>query len=180
MPAPLRLYNTRTRDTEAFEPETPGHVRMYVCGMTVYDYCHIGHARAMITFDVVARWLRARGWQVSYVRNHTDVDDKIIARALENGEDPLALAQRFIDALTEDLGRLGLRPPDHEPRVSTHIDGIVEMIGTLIEKGHAYALEGDVYFKIKRPRHNLDRLRTQFKLVESIEDQFSAMQALVR
>ena len=103
----LHLYNTLARSDEAFEPLQPGKVRIYVCGMTVYDYCHIGHARAMVTFDVVTRWLRERGYQVTYVRNHTDVDDKIIQRAAELGEDPLALSARFIAALDEDLDQIG-------------------------------------------------------------------------
>ncbi len=147
--SPMRIYNTRKRSLEDFEPTEPGHVRLYVCGMTVYDYCHIGHARAMLTFDMVYRWLKARGWRVTYVRNHTDVDDKIIARAIENGEEPLALAQRFIAALDEDLCRLGLLPPDVAPLVSDNIEGIVAMASTLIERGHAYAVDGDVYFAVE-------------------------------
>ncbi len=145
---PMRITNTRSRQLESFTPTEPGHVKLYVCGMTVYDYCHIGHARAMLTFDVVYRWLKARGWRVTYVRNHTDVDDKIIARAAELGEPPLALAQRFIDALDEDLARMGNVRPDLEPRVSDNIEGIVAMTATLIEKGHAYAVDGDVYFAV--------------------------------
>ena len=144
----MRIYNTRTRQTEGFSPAEPNHVRMYVCGMTVYDYCHIGHARAMLTFDMVYRWLRERGWQVTYVRNYTDVDDKIIQRAAELGEAPLTLSERFIAALTEDMDRLGLALPTHQPKVSEHIDGIVAMVGTLIERGHAYAVDGDVFFDV--------------------------------
>ena len=125
----LRVYNTLTRELEDFAPADPDHVRMYVCGMTVYDYCHIGHARAMITFDMVYRWLKERGWRVTYVRNHTDVDDKIIQRATETGTDPLELSERFIGELDQDLGALGLRKPDVEPKVSTHIPHIVAMIG---------------------------------------------------
>ncbi|MCB9780908.1 MAG: cysteine--tRNA ligase [Alphaproteobacteria bacterium] len=139
----IRLYNTLSRSLEPFEPTEPGRVRMYVCGMTVYDYCHIGHARAMMSFDVVYRWLLEKGWDVTYVRNHTDVDDKIIARATELGEDPLALSQRFIEYLDTDLARLGLRQPDVEPRVSTHIPQIIAMVQALVDRGHAYAT-GDV------------------------------------
>ncbi|RME20874.1 MAG: cysteine--tRNA ligase [Deltaproteobacteria bacterium] len=153
--SPLRLYNTLSRTIETFEPAIPGRVRMYVCGMTVYDYCHIGHARAMITFDVVVRWLREKGLDVTYVRNHTDVDDKIIARALELGEDPLALSARFIEALETDLGRLGLVEPDVSPKVSTHIDAIIDMIRSLIDRGHAYVTDGgDVWFSVESfPRY---------------------------
>ncbi len=150
----LVLYNTLSRREEPFQPLEPGKVRLYVCGMTVYDYCHIGHARAMVTFDVVVRWLRERGLEVRYVRNHTDVDDKIILRALELGEDPLALSRRFIAALDEDLDRLGLLRPDVEPKVSEHIGPIIAMIQRLIDRGHAYAVEGDVWFSVESfPRY---------------------------
>jgi cysteinyl-tRNA synthetase len=127
----------------------PGKVAMYVCGMTVYDYCHIGHARAMLTFDMVVRHLRHRGFEVTYVRNHTDVDDKIIARANEQGRDPLELAQFFIDALDQDLVALGTVKPDHEPRVSGHIENIIAMNSALIERGHAYESNGSVYFSVE-------------------------------
>ena len=145
----IRLYNTLSRSIEPLQTAQPGRVGMYVCGMTVYDYCHIGHARAMMTFDVVARWLRERGFEVDFVRNHTDVDDKIIRRALELGEDPLHLSERFIGALEADLAALGCQPPTHEPKVSTHIPQIIEMIATLVEGGHAYAAEGDVFFAVE-------------------------------
>jgi len=146
----LRLYNTLSRSVETFQPAEPGKVRMYVCGMTVYDYCHIGHARAMISFDVVYRWLRERGFDVTYVRNHTDVDDKIIARAQELGEDPLALSARFVLALEEDLARLGLLPPTVEPKVSEHIPQILAMVQALVDGGHAYPTAGgDVWFAVE-------------------------------
>jgi len=148
-PSTLRLTNTLTRAVETFEPAEPGKVSMYVCGMTVYDYCHIGHARAMITFDLVYRWLLERGYDVTYIRNHTDVDDKIIARAAELGEHPLELSARFIEYLDEDLAALGLRVPTAQPKVSDSIDGIIDMVGTLIERGHAYAVDGDVYFAVE-------------------------------
>ena len=121
----LRVYNTLSRQLEDFAPQTPGHVKMYVCGMTVYDYCHIGHARAMLSFDMIYRWLCERGYTVTFVRNYTDVDDKIISRASELGEAPLALSERFIDALNDDLERLGLALPDVQPKVSEHIDDII-------------------------------------------------------
>ena len=148
-PSTLRLTNTLSRKVEPFEPAEPGKVSMYVCGMTVYDYCHIGHARAMITFDLVYRWLLERGYDVTYIRNHTDVDDKIIARAAELGEPPLDLAARFITYLDEDLARLGVKTPTAEPKVSESIDGIVAMVETLVDKGHAYAVDGDVYFAVE-------------------------------
>ncbi len=145
----LRIYNTLSRQLEAFEPLEPGKVRMYVCGMTVYDYSHIGHARAMASFDVVYRWLLELGYAVDYVRNHTDVDDKIIRRANEKGEDALTLSRYFIGVLEEDLLALGMLPPTHTPKVSDHISGIVGMTETLIAKGHAYAVDGDVYYSVE-------------------------------
>ena len=126
----------------------PGRVGLYVCGVTVYDYAHIGHARVYVFFDLVVRYLRSRGYDVTYVRNHTDIDDKIIARAAEVGEEPLALAARFIDALQEDLASLAVGPPSVEPRVSTHIGEIVGMVERLIARGHAYPVDGDVYFEV--------------------------------
>ena len=114
----LKIYNTLNRAKETFVPIEPGRVRMYVCGMTVYDYCHIGHARVMVVFDVVQRWLRAIGYQVTYVRNITDIDDKIIRRAAENGEPIGALTERFIRYMDEDAAALGVQKPDHEPRAT--------------------------------------------------------------
>ena len=145
----LRIHNSLSRQLEPFEPAEPGHVRMYVCGMTVYDLCHIGHARAMISFDVVYRYLLHKGYRVTYVRNYTDVDDKIIQRAAENDVDALEWSRRYIAALDEDLGRLGLLEPGVQPKVSENIDGIIELNATLIERGHAYATpSGDVYFDV--------------------------------
>ena len=149
MSAPFRLYNTRTRRIEDFEPISPGKIGIYVCGMTVYDRCHMGHARAMVVFDAFVRYLRFRGWDVNFVRNFTDVDDKIIARATERGEDPIALAARFIDAFHEDADALGLIRPDAEPKVSETIDGIQALISSLIDKGNAYTNEGTVWFDVK-------------------------------
>lgn len=146
---PFRLYSTLTRDVTPFVPITPDHISLYVCGMTVYDRCHVGHARAFVVFDTFVRWLRSGGWDVKFVRNFTDVDDKIIARANENGEDPAALAQRFIDAYHEDMRGLGLVPPDVEPRVSTSIPEIQALIQQLIDRGHAYAAEGSVWFSVE-------------------------------
>ena len=148
-PRPFRLYSTLTRDVQPFAPLRPGHVGLYVCGMTVYDRCHVGHARAMVVFDTFVRWLRSNGWAVTFVRNFTDVDDKIIARANERGEDPATLAQRYIDAFHEDASGLGLAAPDKEPRVSTSIGDIQAMIQLLIDKGHAYAADGSVWFDVK-------------------------------
>ncbi|MCL4165367.1 UNVERIFIED_CONTAM: hypothetical protein GTU68_054045, partial [Idotea baltica] len=117
----LKIHNTLARDKQTFIPITPNKVRMYVCGMTVYDYCHLGHARVMVVFDMVARWFRASGYEVTYVRNITDVDDKIIQRANENKETIGELTQRFIDAMNEDSEKLGVIRPDVEPRATTHI-----------------------------------------------------------
>ena len=145
----LHIYNSLNRRKEPFQPIEPGKVRMYVCGMTVYDYCHIGHARVMVVFDVIARYLRASGYQLTYVRNITDIDDKIIKRAQENGEDFNILTERFIQAMHEDSAALGVLPPDHEPRATGSMQEILQMIETLIARGHAYAaVNGDVYFDV--------------------------------
>ena len=147
----LHIYNSLTRQKERFTPIEPGKVRMYVCGMTVYDYCHLGHARVLVAFDVVVRYLRACGYQVTYVRNITDIDDKIIQRAVQNGEDFSALTARFIQAMHEDSAALGVLPPDIEPRATESIDDIVAMIATLMGKGYAYAAgNGDVYYDVSR------------------------------
>lgn len=130
----MHIYNTLTRRKEPFTPLVAGKVSMYVCGMTVYDYCHLGHARVMVAFDVITRYLRERGYDVNYVRNITDIDDKILKRADENGESIAALTARMIDAMHEDEARLFVLPPSHEPRATGHIDDIVAMIETLIEK----------------------------------------------
>jgi cysteinyl-tRNA synthetase len=147
---PVRIYDSMTRKKQLLEPLEPGKVKMYVCGVTVYDLTHIGHARTYITFDVVQRFLRRIGYDVTYVRNFTDVDDKIIKRAAELGEHALALSQRFIDAFHEDMGRLGIGPADVEPKVSTHIDEIVAMTQRLVDKGYAYAVDGDVYYRVSK------------------------------
>ncbi|WP_280551878.1 cysteine--tRNA ligase [Halomonas sp. 25-S5] len=147
----MQIYNTLTRRKEPFTPIEPGKVRMYVCGMTVYDYCHLGHARVMVAFDVITRYLRARGYDVTYVRNVTDIDDKILKRAEENGESIASLTERMIEAMHEDEARLCVLPPDREPRATRHIDEIVAMIETLIDKGFAYAADnGDVYYRVRR------------------------------
>ena len=148
MAAPFRLYNTLTRSVEDFVPLREGHVGLYTCGMTVYDYQHVGHARAMVTFDMVARYLMHRGWIVEDVRNFTDVDDKIINRARDNGEDPKALADRFVVAFHDDVDKLGLRRPAHEPRVSESMPEILEVIQKLVDRGHAYVGEGSVWFDV--------------------------------
>jgi cysteinyl-tRNA synthetase len=149
MPAPFSLYNTLHRKVEDFEPLQPGKVGLYVCGMTVYDHCHVGHARAMMVFDTFVRYLRHRGWEVSFVRNFTDVDDKIIARAADKGIDPLEFAQSYIDAFYEDMDGLGLIRPDHEPRVSKTMDDIIALIQSLIDREHAYVTDGNVWFSVE-------------------------------
>ncbi len=147
----LHLYNTLTRQKEVFKPLKPGKISMYVCGVTVYDYCHVGHARVLVTFDVVTRFLRAQGWEVTYVRNITDIDDKIIRRAEENGEVYTDLTSRFIRYMHEDEARLGVLRPDIEPRATAYIDEIIAMVSTLIEKQYAYAASnGDVYYRVKQ------------------------------
>jgi cysteinyl-tRNA synthetase len=147
----LKIHNTLTRAKDAFVPLEPGRVRMYVCGMTVYDYCHIGHARVMVVFDMVQRWLRTSGYQVTYVRNITDIDDKIIRRAVENGETIGELTARFIRYMDEDAAALGVQKPDHEPRATGYIREMLDMIGTLERKALAYrAASGDVNFSVRR------------------------------
>ena len=145
----IRIYNTLTQQKEEFRPIEPGKVRMYVCGMTVYDYCHLGHARVLVAFDVITRYLRHRGYDVNYVRNITDIDDKILRRADENGEPYNELTDRMIRAMHEDEARLGVLSPDEEPRATAYIDEIIAMIHKLIASGHAYAADnGDVYFAV--------------------------------
>jgi cysteinyl-tRNA synthetase len=145
----LSIYNTLTKSKDVFKPLVDNQVSMYVCGMTVYDFCHIGHARVMVAFDVVTRWLRHRGYDVTYVRNVTDIDDKIIKRAQENGEPFEALVERMIAAMHEDEARLNVLRPDQEPRATGHIAGMHAMIQTLIDKGFAYAADnGDVYYRV--------------------------------
>ena len=145
----LHLYNSLTRAREPLTTLEPGVVRLYVCGITVYDYCHLGHARFLIVFDMFTRFLRAQGWQVRYVRNVTDIDDKIINRAAESGVDADEIATRFTHAMSEDEAALGLTAPDVEPRATAHIDDIIAMISTLIDKGAAYVGDnGDVYYDV--------------------------------
>ena len=147
---PLTVYNTLTRQKETFVPLNPENVRMYVCGMTVYDYCHLGHARVMVVFDMIARWLRAQGYPLTYVRNITDIDDKIIARAAENGETIGSLTTRFIQAMHEDADALGVIRPDVEPKATEHVAQMIAMIERLIANGKAYAAEnGDVYYAVR-------------------------------
>ncbi|MFS6937582.1 cysteine--tRNA ligase [Neisseria animaloris] len=146
----LTVYNTLTRQKEEFIPIDPKNVRMYVCGMTVYDYCHLGHARVMVVFDMVARWLRVQGYPLTYVRNITDIDDKIIARAAENGETIGELTERFIQAMNEDAAALGVIRPDVEPKATGHVRQMLSMIQRLIDNGKAYAADnGDVYYAVR-------------------------------
>ena len=145
----LKIYNTLAREKQIFVPIVAGKASMYVCGMTVYDYCHLGHARVMVVFDMVNRWLRASGFDVTYVRNITDIDDKIINRANERGVTIGDLTAEFIAAMDDDSAKLGVLRPDIEPRATAHIDDMVAMIGRLIEKGHAYpASNGDVFYAV--------------------------------
>ena len=166
MPA-IKIHNTLTRTKEPFQPRVPGKVTMYVCGPTVYDYFHVGNARTFTTFDMVARWLRASGYEVKYARNITDIDDKIMDRARANGEPLEALTQRMVDAFIEDTDRLGLVRPDVEPRATRYVEPMLEMIGALEKTGHAYrGSNGDVFYSVrsfpgygKLSRRNLDDLR---------------------
>ena len=147
----LEIYNSLTNRQEPFRPIEAGKVRMYVCGMTVYDYCHLGHARVLVAFDVIVRYLRSLGFAVTYTRNITDIDDKIINRAAEHGEDFQALTDRFIEAMHEDERALGVSPPDLEPRATQSMPEIISIVETLVEKGYAYVgSNGDVYYDVSR------------------------------
>jgi cysteinyl-tRNA synthetase len=147
----LKIYNTLGRSKQEFLPLRAGEVRMYVCGITVYDYCHIGHARMFIVFDIVQRWLRARGYRVNYVRNITDIDDKIIRRASENGEPVQALTDRFIRFMNEDADALGVQRPDHEPRATQYVPQMLALIDRLEQRGLAYpSRSGDVNYAVRR------------------------------
>jgi cysteinyl-tRNA synthetase len=150
----LRIYNTLARDKQNFVPLHEGEVRMYVCGMTVYDYCHVGHARVMVVFDIVQRWLRTLGYKVTYVRNITDIEDKIIRRAVENGETIRSLTDRFIKAMHEDADALGVARPDLEPRATEYIPQMLGMIEMLEQNGYAYqAADGDVNYAVRKFEH---------------------------
>ncbi len=146
----IRIYNTLTRKKEVLVPLEDNHVRLYVCGITSYDYCHIGHARSALVFDMVVRYLRHRGYTVTFVRNFTDIDDKIINRAAEQGVDPASLALRFIDEFYTDMDALGIVRPDLEPKATEHVREMIELIGRLVDKGMAYPSNGDVYFRVER------------------------------
>ena len=162
----LRVYNTLTGKKEEFKPLNPPKVGMYACGVTVYDYCHIGHARAAVAFDIIARYLRFSGYDVTYVRNYTDIDDKIITRSGEEGIDWRKLTEKFIEAHDVDMGALGVARADVEPRATEHIDEIIRLVMSLEEKGYAYNVDGDVYFEVgkfkgygKLSGRNTDELR---------------------
>jgi len=147
----LKIYNTLTRQKEEFKPLQAGKVGMYVCGMTVYDFCHMGHARVMVSFDVIVRYLRHIGYDVNYIRNITDIDDKIITRAAENGEPFNVLVDRMVEAMNEDFAKLNVLTPNSEPKATEHIEGIISMVQTLIDKGFAYAgNNGDVYYRVRK------------------------------
>ena len=147
----LRIYNNLTRQLETFTPMVPGQVGMYVCGMTIYDYCHVGHARMMMAFDVVQRWLKASGYRVTYVRNITDIDDKIIKRAVERNITLRALTDEMTAAMHQDIAALGIEPPTHEPRATQYVGQMLDMIGKLEHKGLAYrAPSGDVNYAVRK------------------------------
>ena len=146
---PIRIYNTLTKSKERFETVTPGQVNIYVCGPTVYDDCHVGHARSVVVFDSVVRYLRARDYHVTYIRNFTDVDDKIINRANEVGMEASQLAEKFIDAFYRDMDALNVLRADHEPKVTEHIDDIIGIVQSLLDKGAAYVVGGDVFYAVE-------------------------------
>lgn len=176
----LQIYNTLTKEKEAFKPLIPGKIGIYVCGITVYDYCHIGHGRMLSVFDMVTRYLRDRGYIVNYVRNITDIDDKIIKRAQENGEEISALTERFIQAMNEDTQALGMLHPDHEPRATQYIPDIIAMIERLMANGYAYqGSNGDIYYRVNHfkdygqlAHQDLEKLRSgaRIEVAEVKED----------
>lgn len=145
-PMGLQVYNTLSGRKESFVPLTPEKVTMYVCGVTAYDYCHIGHARSAMVFDVIRNYLEYKGYKVVFVKNFTDVDDKIIKRAQQEGISTREVAEKYMQAHDEDMGRLGIRPPDIAPKATEHIAEMLHIVKTLVEKGLAYAVDGDVYF----------------------------------
>ena len=155
----LKIYNSLKREKQVFTPIEANKVRMYVCGMTVYDYCHLGHARVMVVFDMVYRWLKASGYDVNYVRNITDIDDKIIKRAIENGETIQQLTNRFIAHMHEDADALGVLRPDHEPRTTEYVPEMHDLIGKLEANGLAYhATNGDVNYAVRKGSYPASRL----------------------
>lgn len=164
----LKIFNTLSREKEEFKPITPNKVGMYVCGVTVYDYCHLGHARTYTSADIIVRYLRWRGYEVNHVQNITDIDDKIIKRANENGEEFNAITKRFIQAMHEDFAALGLAKPNHEPRATEYIPQMIELIQKIIANKHGYvASNGDVYFDVRSfgdygclSHHNIDDLES--------------------
>lgn len=173
---PLRIYNTLKRAKEEFVPLTPGKVGMYVCGVTVYDHCHIGHARSQVVFDVISRYLRHQGYQVSYVRNFTDVDDKIINRANERGIDCRALSQEFIEAFYHDMDALNVKRPEHEPRATESMDQIITLVKKIEKNGLAYEKNGNVYFSVRKfpdygklSRRDIDEMRSGARV--SVDEQ---------
>src|SRR5262249_55528526 len=147
---PLKIYNVLTRKKETFEPLQKGRVRMYVCGITPYDECHLGHARAAIVFDVIYRYLKHAGYDVAYVRNYTDVDDKIINRANETGQTYKDIAERYIASYREQMEKLGVAAPTVEPKATEHIPEMIEVIRRLIDRGLAYASGSDVLYRVRK------------------------------
>lgn len=178
----LHIYNTFSQKKEPFKPLKPGEISLYVCGITVYDYCHLGHARVFVAFDAIVRFLRASGWKVKYVRNITDIDDKIIKRAQENHEKIQDLTNRFIAAMNEDTQALNVLAPDLEPRATEHIKQIIQMVKQLEEKHYAYqAANGDIYFAVEKFAHygqlahkDLEQLQ-QGARVEVVEEKRSPL-----
>ncbi len=146
----IQIYNTRTGNKTELKPLEGNHVKMYVCGITAYDYCHIGHARSALAFDMIYRYLLYRGYKVTYVRNFTDIDDKIINRAQEQGTTTEELSERFISMFHEDMAQLGVASPTIEPKATEHVQEIIDMITGLIEKGMAYQMDGDVYYAVEK------------------------------
>ena len=158
---PLRLHDTRRREKVDFKTQSPGKVGMYVCGVTVYDLCHLGHARCYIAFDLIHRWLEASGYDVDYVQNFTDIDDKIIKRSIESGEDWKVLVEKNIETYYEDMDSLNILRADHYPRCTEYVDSMIHIIEDLIQKDHAYAAKDGVYFHVESAPEKYGQLTGQ-------------------
>ena len=175
----MKVFNTMTRSKEEFVPLEPGKVRMYSCGPTVYNYFHIGNARPFIMFDLLRRYLEYRGYDVKFVQNFTDIDDKIIKKANEEGTTYDQISERYIKEYFVDAEGLRIKRATVHPKATENIDEIIDIVSTLVNKGLAYEVNGDVYFRTKYPEHNLVRARNQFKLVKDIEDKWDEIMAIM-
>ena len=175
----MKVFNTLTRQKEELKTIEEGKVKIYACGPTVYNFIHIGNARPLCVFDVLRRFLEYIGYDVRFVQNFTDIDDKIIKRANEENLTYKEVSEKYIEEFWKDVKGMNIREATVHPKATENIDEIINIVSSLIEKGYAYAVDGDVYFKTHYPEHNLDRCRTQFKLVREIEEKMDELNAIV-